>query len=210
MTLSEISGFSVVIPLVVGILYFRNRTNALKILSAFVVIGLVVEVINSLSYYSHINNMPVFHVYTYIEFAVISSIFFLILESRKLKIAIVGMAVLFYTFSAVNLVYWESLSDFNSNQFAVEALIVFLYCIAYYSQLLKNPEFIRLEQHPYFILVSGYFIYFSGTFTLFISSKELLLSSNAGYWLLNSILNILLNITYTIVLWKTRKKSVSY
>ncbi len=208
--LSQISGYSVVIPVIVGLLYFNNRTNALKILSAFVVVGMLTEVINNVCFYNQINNMPVFHVYTYIEFTVISSIFFLILESRKLKMAVLGLMLGFYVFSAINLIYWESLTDFNSNQFAVEALIIFTYCIAYYSQLMKNPEFTHLEKHPYFILVSGYFIYFSGTFTLFISSKELLLTTNQGYWTLNSILNTLLNITYAIVLWKSRKKLASY
>ena len=206
----QISSYSVVIPVILGILYFKNRTNALKILSAFVVVGLLTELINNICFYNQINNMPVFHVYTYIEFTVISSIFFLILESKRLKMTVIGLMLAFYIFSAINLIYWESLIDFNSNQFAVEALIIFTYCITYYSQLMKNPEIIHLENHPYFILVSGYFIYFSGTFTLFISSKELLLTNNEGYWMLNSILNTLLNITYAIVLWKSRKKLASY
>ncbi len=210
MNIDFISTLSVLIPLTLGIVYFKNRPNALKILSAFIVVNLIVDIVNRVYTYHGINNMHVFHIYTYIEFAVISTIFFLIIKSRILKFGILFGVLFFCVFSVINLIYWESLTDFNSNQFAVEALIIFMYCIAYYSQLMKNPEFIHLENHPYFILVSGYFIYFSGTFTLFISSKELLLTTNEGYWILNSVLNTLLNITYTIVLWKSRKKSVSY
>ena len=201
-----ISTYSIIGPLLISAIYFKRLPNVLKILSTFVFINLFIEIVNFYHSYKEINNMFVFHIYTYIEFAMISTIFYTLFKSRKLKIGVFISVGLFYLFSIFNLIYWESINGFNSNQFAFEAVLVFIYCIVYYTELMKNPSVIHLEKSPDFLLVSGYFLYFSGTFMLFISSKELLLTNSAGYWILNSILNILLNITYTVVLWTGRKR----
>jgi len=203
---NTIAVYSVIVPLISAIINFKTITNTLKILGVFVIIMTIFELVNNIHMRYGINNMYIFHIYSYIEFIVISIIFHTLLKSKKLKIGIYISCILFYTFSVINLLKWETLYDFNSNQFAVEAVIIFFYCIGYYTELMKNPSVVHLEKSPEFLLVSGYFVYFSGTFMLFISSKELLLTNNEGYWILNSILNILLNIIYTIVLWTGRTK----
>lgn len=181
-------------------------TNTLKILGVFVFIMAIFEVVNNIHLHYGINNMYMFHLYSYIEFLVISCIFYSLFQSKRLKISVILSLVCFYIFSIVNLIKWESIVDFNSNQFAFEAVLIFFYCIGYYSELLQRPIVMHLEKNPEFLLVSGYFIYFSGTFMLFVSSKELLLTNNEGYWILNSILNIILNTTYALVLWLGKKR----
>ncbi len=165
------------------------------------------EVINSIHMHHGINNMYVFHIYSYIEFIVISFIFYSLYKTKTYKIGVIFSVLLFYSFSILNVIKWESFNDFNSNQFAFEAVLIFFYCIGYYTELMQKPSVIHLEKSPEFLLVSGYFIYFSGTFMLFISSKELLMTNNEGYWILNSVLNIMLNTIYTIVLWQGKTKS---
>lgn len=208
MLANTIAIYSVIVPLISAIINFKTITNTLKILGVFVFVIAIFEIVNNIHMRYGINNMYIFHIYSYIEFIVISFIFHKLFKTKKLKIGVFIASVLFYLFSILNLIYWESFNDFNSNQFAFEAVIIFFYCIGYYTELMTKSSIIHLEKSPEFILVSGYFIYFSGTFMLFISSKELLLTNNEGYWILNSVLNILLNTIYTVVLWRGRTKSI--
>ena len=156
------------------------------------------------------NNMPVFHIYTYIEFGFISLIYFHIAESRVWRRSIIMLASGFLIFSLINLLLFEGIMEFNSNQCYVECLIVFIYCIAFYAQLMRKAENVYLERQPMFWFTSASLLYFSGTLILFLMYNHVSEESFKYYWNVNSVLNLFRNFCYVMVLWLGRKVSIAY
>ncbi len=195
---------SIIAPTMVGAFLFRRLITELKTLFAFICITFVLEVIIRVFYELELNNMPFFHLYSFIEFGFITAIYYLLSQDPKWKKGILGIASVFILLSVYNLIYLEGITEFNSNQRYVEGVTLLVFFFGYFFQLMSRPRKEFLESHPFFILTLGLLAYFTGTLLLFLFSKELLSRSDNSYWALHGILNILLNLTYTIVLWKGR------
>lgn len=201
---SYISLFSILAPTIVGILFYKKFTKELKVLVFFVLFSFLIE---GVAYYlriNRINNMFILHLHSWIEFFFIAAIYYKLTSNQNWKTTIILFTLLFSGLSLLNLLYLEDLSTFNSNQRYMEGILVIALFIVYLFQLMSRPKQEYLENHPFFILTVGFLIYFLGTLFLFLFSKEILSQSENSYWALHGILNIFLNIIYTVVLWKGR------
>lgn len=200
-----ISACSIVAPIIIGAIYFKSLSFAIRILFLFVAITGVFELITTVMSLNQMNNLLFFHTYVYIEFLAVVAIFFFSYDSVFWR----GMALFFLgsflLFSLVNNVFFEAVDLFNSNQRYAEGIIVLLMCAGYYISLLRRPIHRYLERQPMFWLASGWLIYFAGTLYLFLFSQELLAMNAHQWWAIHAILNIGLNMIYVISFLKARK-----
>lgn len=198
-----ISMLSVLIPTFLAVVVFLRLEKPLKILAGFIFTLFIMQIIVFIFYLYGINNLAIFHAFTYIEFTCISLLYFSFFHPGSIIRTLVGVLfIAFLLFSLWNSIYWEKLNSFNSNQRAVEFSIVFVYLIMFFSKSLKREKSAVLEWQPYFILSFGYFIYFSGTLLLFLNANEFIALDIEDNWMVHAVLNIFLNIIYFIVLWK--------
>jgi len=153
-----------------------------------------------------VHNVFLFHLYTPIEFAFVVFIFVYFFKGKLTSLGYFGI-ILFFLFCIVNVIFFESLNDFNSIPRGFEGLIVICLSIYFFFRLFIADEFIHLMKYPYFWLFSGWLLYFSGTFFLFIYSSKNAMGINFTYLIIHSVLNIFLNIVYAYSLWLGNKKT---
>lgn len=206
-----ISVYSILAPILFGAFLYRKISFELRLLVFLVVfLGVMeftsIEIMNKGS-----NNLPLFHLYTFVEFTIIYSVYKRLAISAKWQGVLKFSALLFFAFSILNLVFWEGIFEFNSNQRYLETVLVFIYCAGFFFELMKRAELLKISAYPYFWLTSGYLVYFAGTFFLFLFSKDILKITEINYYaIIHGVLNILLNLIYVITLWLGSKRSVQY
>ena len=193
-----------------AIVYSKISGGVLKQLFRLIIITLFIEFIARVLFERGMNNMFLFHLYTFVEFGFVSAIFYLLSRSEAWKKLILIVSSLFVVFSILNLLFFEGIEQFNSNQRYFECISVFVYCVGYYLGVLRSSESFFLEREPMFWLTSGYLLYFSGTLFLFLYTKSFMdVGKELRYWELHGILNIWLNVIYSFVLWLGTRKSIA-
>lgn len=150
--------------------------------------------------------MIISHLYAFVQVPLLAWIFSTFINGKKKKVILVLCAA-YITFSIVNVLLWENFLEFNSNQRYFAAVVIIAYCLFYYTQIFVEANIIRIELEPKFWISSSILLYTAGTLFLFIYNNELMNSTNQGYWNLNCILNIVLNIGLTVSLWLGVRKS---
>lgn len=208
LTLSHFSAYSIALPTIIGIITFRKNNSTLRKLSVLVFFTAFAELVTTVMFSYSMNNLFAFHLHTIVEMTILSLIF-LDLFKGKFRPKLATLVILgFWIYTIVNVIFFEPLSVFNANQRYVAGIIIILYSLMYYQQMFQELSVERIETHPYFWLCSSLFIYFAGTLFLFIliASKHAQAgSTDSELWNLRSILNINLNLGYSITLWMGKK-----
>lgn len=198
---------SILLPTILGAVLYRKQPNTIKTLSVMVFILCAFEFSSYfLSLYS-ISNLFLFHSYAFVEFILISLIYYHIFKSPTLKRLISIFVIVFLSISVVSLILLESWKEFNSIQRSIESFLLVVYFVIHLRKMIVQKKSPFVEMHPYFILTSGFLIYFLGTSFVFFFANEFIGTSDLSYWTIHSLLNILLNIVYSIVLWKASEAS---
>jgi hypothetical protein len=195
---------SILVPALVGAIFYSKLIRSVRVLSILVGLTLLIEVAARVLFEYGINNMFIFHLYSFIEFGFIALIYYQVSTNPHWRKLILTLSVLFGTFSIVNILFLEKITEFNSIQRHVELIGLAIILVIYCYKLIHEDRNVNFFQNPFFILTGGFLIYFGGTMYLFVFSKELLNGDKTSYWIIHGIFNIFLNITYTVVLWKGR------
>ncbi len=205
MTLSDISAISIALPTITGLVTFNRQNKTLKKLSVFIFITAIFESLASYYVESGWNNMFFFHFYSYFEVIGFAFIFW-DLVSKIMKRVLVVLVSIFLIFSVLNITLWESLIEFNANQRYVGGVLILIMTLLYFNKIFIDAKIQKIEEDHYFWLSSILLIYTAGTLFLFILGKQVHTEDNYMYWDLHSVLNILLNIGFTITLWMGTRK----
>ena len=204
--LTNILSFSILLPTIAVFLTIWKQPKTLKKLSVFVLITAVLEATASFYVAHSINNMFLFHIYSYIEVIGIAWIYWNLIKGR-LKIVIITLVTIFLLFSIINIINWETLLEFNANQRYVGGMVITIFTLLYFSQIFIDAKIQRIESDHYFWFSSILLIYTAGTLFLFILGKQVHTEDNHMYWDLHNVLNVLLNIGFALTLWMGTKKS---
>lgn len=200
-----LSMLSILLPTCFGAVLFKRLPVSLKVLSIFIFLSVILEGATYFTYSKGMNNMWLFHLYSFLEFATISLIYFFAFKSRPLKVMVIMASVIFLVLSTFNLLFNEQVSEFNSFQRYMGTILLLSYFVAQYIVLLNSRNAPFLELHPYFILTTGFLVYFLGTMYLFLYANEFIKNNIQMYWTIHGVLNIFLNAIYSITLWKGSK-----
>jgi hypothetical protein len=207
LSLAKLSAISVALPCIVAGVTFYWQNKTLRKLSVFIFATLSLEMAAIACSYYHQNNMWIFHIYTLLEVVFAALIYHDILNDWKRKL-VIALLIVFLVFSLLNIIFFERLEEFNTNQRFLGGITIIIYSLIYFVQIFKEANIDRIERHAYFWLNSSYLIYFAGTLFLFILTKNILAVEASNYWNLHSVLNILLNLGYTITLWMGARKLI--
>ena len=203
--LTVISSLSIIVPVLLGAILFRRLNPVLRLLACFLFVSVLFEGIAFTLYNKGMNNLFLFHAYAYVELGFITTIFYRLTTNSNWRLVIKLLIAGFLVFSAINLILFESIFEFNANQRYLECIIILVLCIGYFTELIHKAEHIYLEKNPYFWLASTYLIYFAGNSLLFLFYYKLSDDGTDSYWDLHSTLNLCLNLGSTVVLWMGRK-----
>lgn len=200
---------SALIPSVLGISVFTKRDLLIRTLILFILCSLLLQIATFSLYLLNINNLPLFHVYTYFEFFAISVIYYFAFQTFKIRRYILIILSFGFTFfSFYSLVKWEYFYTFNSVQRFTEFLFILTYILLFFTTLLRKGQTGAIENQPVVILSFGLLIYFLGTLLLFVNASNFMSLGIKNPWILHSILNIFINVIYFIVIWKSNKHTI--
>lgn len=189
-----------------GAIFYRWLSVPIRWLYLLIIIGAIFEVYSILLNLNQINNLFLFHFYTIVEFSLLSVVLQSIFQEKRFKNLVSIVSVLFLVYLVGN-VFVSDLSKINSQNRIIESCILISFCLIYIVTALSRLKAPYLERHPYFILISGLAIYFAGTVFVYVFSNQLNESNFMPAWTIHSLLNIFLKLTYTSVIWRSKRTS---
>ena len=198
-----VSLFIIILPLSIGIYKYRHLNTSQKGLLYLLIATALTEIISNLLWYRSVNNFPVFHLYTIVQFLLITIIYKEELYPLFSKKFFIIISTCFLITGIGNALFVQSIYTFNSNTITLSGLLIIFFTLAYFYKLLKEIKYSTLERNPMFWLNVGFLIYFSSNLLLFFLNNNLMPNSIPAYvvWSAHAIVNIMLNIFYTIALW---------
>jgi len=153
-----------------------------------------------------VNNLPILHLYTVLEFIVISFFFAEILESEKFKKIAIIIAILFTAFVIINTFFIQGLYIYDTHSRSLEALIFICYSLYYFKKSLGVPRDLQNHRYVFFYINSALLIYFGGSFFLFLFENLILnKSANTIFWAIHASLELIMYILFTIGLLHVKK-----
>lgn len=201
-----VSFWSVCLPILLIVLYFRKFERALKILSAFLFFSAAIDVYGVSLALKGNNNLYLFHIHTIVEFVFLVLVFQQILNKKLFWIigsVIGGLFILISIYLYFNNNGYEK---FNSVSRGIEGIIMIVICLFFLMKVFSEEKIQELSNYPYFLLTCGLLIYFSGTLFLFLSNVGL----NRTFFTIHSVLNFILNIFFALTFFKGRKWMENY
>lgn len=155
-----------------------------------------------------ISNLPFFHVYILVEYLLLLQVFRLFFKGSIKDQIWLLLAAGFTTFWLINVLFLEGWWAFPDYIHVLEAVVLLVIISTWFRKMLKEKVILKPERTFEFWVCAGLLIFFSGNLVLFIFPKFML--DHAGLfraiWRLNSILIIVLYISYTIALLWVKKK----
>jgi hypothetical protein len=150
-----------------------------------------------------INNNPVFHFYAVIEFYLIVKIYQTVLAKIIPSIYFNILFIGFISFAVINAVWFQKLTEFNSNVTMISSFLYLILTLIYFFTLLDAKTLNRLDRNPAFWVSIGILIYYATNSVLFFINQnvELMLQDRYTVWGLHALVNIVLITFYTIALW---------
>lgn len=211
MPLADISLYSILLPSGMVFLRWIYLPLSLRFLGVFVLAAAILEFIAD--YYDNqgINNYFTLHIYTIIEHIFLMLYFRSLYEQKIVKRVLMVLMTLFISFCIANIFLWEPLDVLPYRPRLAECIIGMLLALYFFVDLFYKSHVTNLARYAHYWLVSGLLLYFAGTFFLNIVGQIAITSNKLGYdaYDIHSILNIFLNIIYTIVLWMGSRVSTS-
>jgi hypothetical protein len=198
------SSFLTLFPFLLGLLRFKTLSLELRVLFLLVCIMLATDLALHLLDFYRINNLFLFHLYTLLEFSLLSYLYYLFIPQPVFRQIILVIGFLFLLLSLADAFYLEDLDVLNTVSTTAEALIMMTYALYYFYSMLKNLAYSNLLSLPSFWINTAVLVYFSGGLFLFIFSNYMLTGPGFLYevWVVHSMLNIAMNILLGIAYYK--------
>lgn len=152
---------SILLPLFFGFYNFRNLTSpAKKILWYLLVAGLVNLLGSVLAKVMHVNNLPLLHIFTAMEFYLLVLFYQQLFYAGSVPLLFRLIPLFFLVTCAVNAAFFQSIYTYNSYARSLEALGIMLLAVNYYAKVAANAGAGAVTASPYFWFNSGIFLYF--------------------------------------------------
>jgi hypothetical protein len=177
------------------------------VMGVYVVIVVIVQFLASILADQKINNLPLLHVYTPLEFLCIGWFYAIALRGFVLQRNIWGMIIGFGVLSVLNSIFLQDITTFNTYARSLQGILVIILSLMWCYRALSEMTISRLEDEPVFWVNTGFLLYFSGGVLLFAFSNYILQinrSLNMYIWGFHALFSVLLYIFISIGLWKVR------
>jgi hypothetical protein len=207
-----IAAFSVLLPIIAGLITYRQQQLIFKALVFFFVFSGGVDLITNYLWFYHLSNLIYLNFYNLIQTIVYIALFLpLVLKKRKtaFTISIIIVWVLIFVASTI---YLKGLYQYNTFFIVSECIPLIFIAAVLLLRTTSNPIF-RLRSNGLFWIGMGLLIYFSLSLAVFvivdIEIRNNVTSLN-GLWIIHSIVNIAANGLYAVAfLCRTPKEIIS-
>ncbi|MFZ4796767.1 MAG: hypothetical protein ACOYMA_04690 [Bacteroidia bacterium] len=206
--LIRISQFSSIIPVIIGLFFYKKLNKSFKRLVWFLLFFVLMEYTSDWLAKEIGNNMPLSHIFTVIEFGMLISVFI-----AYFKIQLKYYFMLFFIFFFIAIIdafLLKNIDTFSSLAKPIEIVIFTIAALYFYYQKLNNNQHVDLFKQPMFWFSTSILIYFSINFFMFLLAKTIIKEAiNIGFidYNIHSITNTIANLLYAMAFlsfkWKT-------
>lgn len=199
--LAYISIFSALLPIIVGLLFFKR----LKPWHLWVIIfyGIYSFVNDEVIVYKLTNHLPYkryLFTFTIVEYLAFATFLWSVIKHPLVKKAIIITSIAFTLFCLYTLLIRPKIGNFDSVQTSIEAIVVIVFSLIYLFEEINKPQVAFIYSSYKFWIVIGMFLYMAGTFFLFIYASTLSAKEVNNYWIINYISNILKNVLFALAM----------
>jgi len=172
---------SILLPLFLGFYRFSVLERPGRILLWYLVVAAAVSLAaRIIASELHLNNMPLLHIFTVIEFYLLLLFYRELLFTGKVPLFFNLLPLLFLVACCLNAYYLQSIYTYNSYMRSLEALTIMLLAVNYFAKIAAQPNS-KVTASQYFWFNAGLFLYFSGAFMLFIFANFIMALSRQNF-----------------------------
>jgi hypothetical protein len=198
--LAKISQASVIIPIIIGLLFYKGLNRSFKVFFFYFPIAAIFEVTAALSKYYNGHNLFLLHLFIPIEFVFFIYPFYIYFTSSFIKKGIIVISILFFVGCILNTLYFGML-NYNSIPRSFESIFLIFLSLCYFYQFFNTNNEIQVYTQPMFWLSSGILIYFCIDFFSFMMINLLLKKDMEMAYIsktIHAIINIIGYLLYSI------------
>lgn len=200
------------LPLVIGLMRRKYLRQESLIIFYYILNGILFEAISRTMTHFHVkNNLPFFHIYTIIEFFIISWFYWLVFKDYFSKLLIPIVFFTFFIFSLIDSFVFHNVFTFNSYAKSLECIIIVVLSVLYLYKTFNEFQEKDPSDTPVFWINAGFLFYFSGCLFLFTFSNYMLTQGKAMAivtWALHAFFAILMYSLISVGLYKTKNPQI--
>jgi len=193
------------LPLVAGLIYYRQINKPLRVLLIYLTMSFVVNVVGSILAEYSINNLPLLHFYTMAEVVTVMLYYIHAFGEGDIRKWIKAVMVVFPVICVVNLLFFQSINEYNTYTRPLGAIIIVLFSGVYMAEQsnIKSPELVTRSGRT---IAAGLMIYFCSSLFQFIFSN--IVSKNASKFITMLIWNI--HGTFVLIMYLLFFRAILY
>ncbi len=197
--------FSGIIPLGIGLYRFRELEPALRIITGYLLLSVSCSIAGTVLASQNINNMPVGHIYTFLELILLSAFFLAVFKYKLFRYLLVLLSLGLLIFLAVNTLLPGKIYHFSNYGKSLEALLMILFAAGYFISALDHTGPKATKSNPALTDINaGLLLYFSSSLILFIINTIDLryVTISIIVWDMHASFLLLMFILFSRALWK--------
>ena len=195
----------ILLPIITAIVRKKHWGPPEKVIFFYLLISGLFNVLAALLAARRINNLPLLHLYTVIEFFIITGFFYVATQSNKDRFVIRSLWLTFPVIAVLAILSFNSLFVYNQIPRSIEAIIILILCIHFF---MKSLSF-SAAPVPFFnfAIVVGLLLYFSGSLALFALSDFIIgnRTINNLIWNTHATFVLIMYLIIAVAYFKTRK-----
>ncbi|MFZ4796769.1 MAG: hypothetical protein ACOYMA_04700 [Bacteroidia bacterium] len=206
--LIRISQFSSIIPVIIGLFFYKKLNKSFKSLVWFLLFFVFMEYFAYWLAKELGNNMPLSHIFTVIEFGMLISVFTTYFKIQMKYYYILLFLIVFI--GIIDAFVLKKLTTFGGLTNLIASIFFTIAALYFYYNNINQTQNIDLYKQPMFWFSTSILIYFSINFYKYLRlSTELKLPINTYFidYIIHSITNTIANLLYAMAFlsfkWKT-------
>ena len=197
--------------------YYKTLPKAIQVLGYYLVSNLFIQLAAHFLWYKSLNNLPLLHLNTILEFVFISLFFkemYIDQHFFKKNIRYIISGGVFLLI--INSLFWEPINDFNSNAKTLVQVIIIAHAVAYFFDAFGRIDFSEQQNQAISFICFAILLNYSGSLFIFMFSQFFPGDKNLtfeAFWIVNACLTFVFQLIILIaisrVAFQGRKLSVS-
>jgi hypothetical protein len=206
---SYLTPASVLIPLIIGIRYYKVLDTSCRFLISFLSFSVLSSILGLVFAFIFHNNLIINRLYTIGEFILLSSFYYHQFSSSTIRRSIIVTAFAFTALCIYLMLVFADVARFDDYSTSTESLLLIILSLTLTINRSNSlPEAKRWESEPVNWFNAGILLYFSGSLFVFLTFNYLWLLSSIRHiaWTIHDTLLILLSLSFTIGFYKIKKE----
>ncbi len=194
-----ISIISGVLPVIAALYNYRHLNSVLKIAALFFLISTMFDWGYEIASHYHVmNNFPGIHIFIFTALLFYSIIYYKVSSSLVLKRVVFILSAIGFLVLIISTIFFEGFMDYPSIANTVLSMVVIVFSLMYFYQLLSRQEFVHIEKQGLFWISAGVLLYFATNVFLFMLFKRILEDHQEDLYMIHTVTNIIANILFTV------------